>query len=115
MMVIFDGVWDPSPKLGPQRDPKPGVHNSGWVQSPGKEILSSDEAQNALEPYVTAVIKRFGTRPTDSNLGSVQRTDNPNTSAYGSVELAPEVKDARAAELMTKTFQWARAAEPINR
>ncbi len=23
MMVIFDGVWDPSPKLGPQRAPKP--------------------------------------------------------------------------------------------
>ncbi len=28
------------------------------------------------------------------------------------MELAPETKDARAAELMTKVFQWARAAEP---
>src|SRR3954447_15495012 len=36
MFVLFDSVWDPDPKLGKQREPKPGVHNSGWVQSPGK-------------------------------------------------------------------------------
>ncbi len=35
MFVIFDGVWHPLPKAGRQPDPKPGLHNSGWVQSPG--------------------------------------------------------------------------------
>lgn len=34
MLVFFDSCWDPDPKLGPQRPPTPGVHNSGWVQSP---------------------------------------------------------------------------------
>ena len=31
MFVIFDAVWDPFPRPGPQRAPKPHVHNSGWV------------------------------------------------------------------------------------
>ena len=39
MFVLFDGVWDPFPKTGTQPDPKPHVHNSGWAQSPGLEVL----------------------------------------------------------------------------
>src|SRR3954468_5580295 len=39
MFVLFDSVWDPNPKLGKQREPRPHVHNSGWVQSPGKKDL----------------------------------------------------------------------------
>ena len=35
----FDSCWDPFPKLGKQHDPIPGIHNSGWVQSPGAEEL----------------------------------------------------------------------------
>ncbi len=35
MFVLFDSCWDPHPALGKQRAPKPFVHNSGWVQSPG--------------------------------------------------------------------------------
>src|SRR6202000_2296009 len=32
IFVLFDSCWDPFPKTGLQRSPKPGVHNSGWVQ-----------------------------------------------------------------------------------
>ena len=39
MFVLFDSCWDPHPKLGKQPAPKPGLHNSGWVQSPGVEVL----------------------------------------------------------------------------
>src|SRR5688572_13165284 len=39
MFVLFDSVWDPNPKLGRQREPKQGLHNSGWVQSPGANDL----------------------------------------------------------------------------
>jgi len=34
MLVLFDSCWDPHPKLGKQRDPQPGIHNSGWLQKP---------------------------------------------------------------------------------
>ena len=40
MLVFFDDVWHPYPKLGKQPDPIPHIHNSGWVQSPGVEILT---------------------------------------------------------------------------
>src|SRR5579859_569631 len=33
IFVLFDSCWDPYPQLGKQRAPRPGVHNSGWVQS----------------------------------------------------------------------------------
>ena len=39
IFVLFDSCWDPDPKLGPQRPPIPGVHNSGWVQGPGMPAL----------------------------------------------------------------------------
>ena len=39
LFVLFDSCWDPYPQLGKQRDPRPGVHNSGWVQSPGAAAL----------------------------------------------------------------------------
>src|ERR1044071_1420896 len=34
IFVLFDSVWDPDPKPGKQRAPRPGVHNSGWMQRP---------------------------------------------------------------------------------
>src|ERR1700744_6654891 len=50
--VLFDSCWDPDPKLGKQRDPRPFVHNSGWVQSAGRERLSHPERFAELKPYV---------------------------------------------------------------
>jgi hypothetical protein len=59
MFVLFDSVWDPNPKLGNQRAPQPGVHNSGWVQSPGAADLKNPERQKLLEAYVRGVVGRF--------------------------------------------------------
>ena len=39
LFVLFDSCWEDNPHLGPQHPPIPGVHNSGWVQSPGKQRL----------------------------------------------------------------------------
>src|SRR5690348_3811733 len=33
LFVLLDSVWDPNPQLGRQREPKKGLHNSGWVQA----------------------------------------------------------------------------------
>ncbi|HEX5915975.1 MAG TPA: hypothetical protein VFY54_22950, partial [Rubrobacter sp.] len=59
VLVLFDGVWDPKPKPGKQREPRPHVHNSRWVQSPGAEILGDPGRHDELEPYVSGVIERF--------------------------------------------------------
>ena len=59
MLVFFDGVWHPKPKLGKQPDPIPYVHNSGWVQSPGTKLLRDTSAYGKLESYVKGIVKHF--------------------------------------------------------
>lgn len=59
MLVFFDSVWDPYPKSGRQPDPKPGVHNSGWVQCPGYEILNNPKCYNELQDYVQSIVSHF--------------------------------------------------------
>lgn len=110
MIVLFDGVWDPDPQAGPQRRPRTGVHNSGWVQSPGRVVLADNAKQDALEPYVTAVIKRYGQDERVLMWDLFNEPDNPNTNSYGPLEL--KNKDEAAARLTRKAFEWARKANP---
>lgn len=37
MFVFFDDCWNKEPKAGTQPVPKPGIHNSGWMQDPGQK------------------------------------------------------------------------------
>src|SRR5712664_413412 len=60
VLVLFDSVWDPDPKLGPQAPPRPGVHNSRWLQSPGAKALMDRAEQPRLEAYVRGVVGKFG-------------------------------------------------------
>lgn len=63
VFVLFDSCWDPHPKLGPQHPPIPGVHNSGWVEAPGAEVLSNPAEYPALEHYVKGVMGAFANDP----------------------------------------------------
>lgn len=64
MFVIFDDCWLAEPKAGKQPEPLPGVHNSGWLESPGlpqlKRYPTDAKLRQRLERYVTAVMTRFG-------------------------------------------------------
>src|ERR1043165_6541250 len=55
LLVFFDSCWDPDPKLGPQHPPIPGVHNSGWVQSPGRARLADTPNYPRLQAYVQEI------------------------------------------------------------
>src|SRR5712692_3658524 len=59
LFVIFDSCWDPLPHLGPQHPPIPGVHNSGWVQSPGAVALADANQVPRLKIYVQGIIGPF--------------------------------------------------------
>lgn len=111
MFVLFDAVWDPFPKAGLQRAPKPHVHNSGWVQSPGAEILASPERQDGLKPYVQDVVRHFRNDRRIHAWDLFNEPDNPNTSAYGTVELKNKAEVAR--QLLEKTFVWVREVRPV--
>jgi hypothetical protein len=112
MLVIFDGVWDPHPKSGQQRQPTPGVHNSGWVQSPGRDILGDEAKVAKLEAYVTDVIKTFGQDDRVLAWDLFNEPDNGNANSYGKVEFPVEEKDNVAARLVKLSFDWARKADP---
>ena len=109
LFVLFDSCWDPFPKSGPQRAPRPGVHNSGWVQSPGAERLDDRGYARVLHGYVTGVLGQF--RDDDRVLGwdLWNEPDNP-AHAYRDVERNDKLE--RAAELLPQVFRWARAVDP---
>ncbi|MDZ4657828.1 MAG: cellulase family glycosylhydrolase [Bythopirellula sp.] len=110
MFVIFDGVWDPDPKAGLQREPKPGVHNSGWVQSPGRAILEDENRVAELQPYVADLLKKYGNDKRVLVWDVFNEPDNPNAGSYGSREL--QNKDELAAKLVKLSFAWARQVDP---
>jgi len=110
VFVPFDSVWDPSPKAGKQRDPKPHVHNSGWVQAPGKEILLDPARVDQLEGYVKGVIGHFKNDRRIHAWDLVNEPDNQNASSYGKRE--PSNKPELALYLVRKAFEWAREIDP---
>ena len=110
MLVLFDSVWDPAPKLGKQRDPKPGVHNSGWLQSPGAAALQDPSQYPRLEAYVKGVVGKFANDKRVLAWDLWNEPDNTNGNSYGSQE--PKDKVALVLKLLPQTFAWARAAKP---
>lgn len=111
VFVLFDSCWDPNPKLGPQHPPIPGIHNSGWVQAPGKEILSDPAQYPRLKPYVQGVIGAFAKDPRVLAWDLWNEPDNENKSSYGNIELAN--KKEIVLRLLPQVFSWAREVHPI--
>lgn len=113
MLVLFDSVWDPHPKLGKQRAPRPGIHNSGWVQGPGAEALSSPAQHARLEAYVKGVVGAFARDERVLAWDVWNEPDNP-VSQYGNGKIVPENKLQLVEALLPKVFAWARAAKPMH-
>ena len=111
MLVIFDSCWDPNPHLGGQHAPIPGVHNSGWVQSPGRRALGDPAQYPRLEAYVKGVVGAFARDPRILAWDIWNEPDNLNASippyADGSAKL-----DA-VNVLLPRAFAWARSAHPV--
>jgi len=110
VFVLFDSCWDPFPELGKQRAPKPHVHNSGWVQSPGAEVLEDPAKQAALRDYVLGVVGRFRNDTRVHAWDVWNEPDNMNRPAY--VDKEPANKVDLVLPLLKKAFAWAREAKP---
>ena len=110
IFVLFDSCWDPFPKLGTQRAPRPGVHNSGWVQSPGAAALQDPAQYPRLKEYVVGVVGAFANDPRVLAWDLWNEPNNTNDRAYGSVE--PKKKTELVLALLPQVFDWARSANP---
>ncbi len=101
MPVLFDDCAFASrePYLGRQDEPVPGVHNSGWVPSPGLERVTDRSVWPGLEHYVKDIV---GTFAEDERIIVWDLYNEPGNSTMGEKSLP----------LVEATFVWAREAGP---
>lgn len=108
LLVLFDSCWDPNPRLGRQHPPTPGVHNSGWLQSPGARALQNRAEYPHLRAYVTGVVEAFGKDARVLGWDVWNEPDNTNIGSYESQE--PLDKLDLVLALLPQVFAWAREA-----
>ena len=108
ILVLFDSCWEPDPKLGPQHPPIPGVHNSGWVQSPGAKELADPSYEPKLEDYVKGIVGAFANDNRVLAWDIWNEPDNTNGERFNE----PKNKVELVAALLPKAFAWARSAHP---
>ena len=99
ILVIFDDCWNANPQTGRQPEPVPGVHNSGWLQSPGVATVNNPGCWLRLETYVRDVI---GTFRQDGRVLMWDLYNEPGNSEQAEQSLP----------LLCEVFKWARAVEP---
>ncbi len=85
------------PYPGRQDEPVPGVHNSGWVPSPGLKRVVDRAAWPDLERYVKDLVGRFGN---DRRVLIWDLYNEPGNSRMGEKSLP----------LVAAAFSWAREA-----
>ncbi|MHC4706384.1 MAG: glycoside hydrolase 5 family protein [Planctomycetota bacterium] len=88
------------PYLGPQDDPVPGVHNSGWVPSPGLKRVTDRSVWPDLERYVKDIVGAFGQDP---RVLIWDLYNEPGNSGMGPKSLP----------LVEAAFAWAREVHPV--
>jgi hypothetical protein len=87
------------PYLGKQDEPVPGVHNSGWVPSPGLKRVADRAAWSDLERYIKDLVGRFAN---DRRVLIWDLYNEPGNSGQGEKSLP----------LVAAAFGWAREARP---
>ncbi|WP_282161868.1 cellulase family glycosylhydrolase [Ulvibacterium marinum] len=111
MFVLLDDVWHPIPKLGKQPEPVPHVHNSGWVQAPGAEILGDTTRHDELKGYIKGVTRHFATDDRVLVWDVYNEPDNV-ASQPGRDSLEVKNKHDYSLALLKKVFQWTREVNP---
>ncbi len=104
IFVIFDDCWNPTYKAGKQPDPKPGVHNSGWLRDPGELLYEDSTLVDMLEVYVKDILTSFDG---DKRIVMWDLYNEPGNSHYGNKSLP----------LLKKVFEWGwevRPSQPLS-
>jgi len=117
LFVLFDDCWQRDPKPGKQPEPWPGVHNSGWVESPGLpqlERYSTDAAlRQRLETYVKAVLTLFRN---DARVSMWDLYNEPGGWWYARGAKPGEYERGQTKELclplLRDVYAWARSVGP---
>tara|TARA_B100001057_G_scaffold225816_1_gene226213 strand:+ start:1132 stop:2274 length:1143 start_codon:yes stop_codon:yes gene_type:complete len=114
LLVLLDDVWHPIPKLGKQPEPIPFVHNSGWVQAPGSEILGDSLRHGEVKNYIKGIISHFSRDERVIGWDLYNEPDNvaPPDPRYPGRGPEVEKKHIYSLSLLKKVFHWAREVNP---
>jgi hypothetical protein len=110
IFVLLDSFGDPYPEIGHQRQPKQGVRDSVWAQSPGAKGLVDPVQTEKVLSYVKEAVAAFSI---DKRILAWDVWNQPelvNGSIYGMTEPPNKVELVRT--LLPKIFQYARAGQP---
>ena len=99
LFVFFDDCWNTDPTPGPQPEPRPGVHNSGWVQSPGTAKVTDPSTWSVLEEYVRDILEAFSK---DQRVLMWDLYNEPGNNKL----------DTKSKPFLEQVFRWVREAEP---
>ena len=99
VFVIFDDCWNKEFSLSKQPEPRPGVHNSVWVQSPGSRVVTDPTGWGQLEEYVKDILDSFGS---DERILMWDLYNEPGNNKLEEASLG----------LVKSVFSWAREAGP---
>lgn len=112
MFVLFDAVWDPFPKPGKQPEPKHYVHNSGWVQCPGYDVLNDASQYDNLHQYVHGIVDHFKNDERVLIWDLFNEPDNMNLNSYKDTNYAKHKWELSMA-LLKKAIHWVREIDPV--
>ena len=110
IFVLFDSIGDPYPELGHQRQPKPGVRNSAWVQTPGSKGLTDPKQLQKALAYAEEVVAAFSIDKRVLAWDVWNDPGNTNEGRYGSFEPANKTELMRT--ILAQAFKYARAGNP---
>jgi hypothetical protein len=99
IFVFFDDCWNPVYASGKQPEPRPGIHNSGWVRDPGDILYQDTTLFVVLEAYTKDVMNRFSD---DSRILFWDLYNEPGNSGYMN----------KSMNLLSKVFRWGREVNP---
>lgn len=99
MFVFFDDCWNATYQAGVQPDPKPGIHNSGWVRDPGDLVFQDPKLMDTLKIYVQDVLKTFSK---DKRIILWDLYNEPGNNGL----------DNKSLPLLKNVFAWAREINP---
>ncbi len=98
IVVFFDDCWEATYQAGKQPNPKPGIHNSGWVRDPGDLLFEDSTLIIELEEYIKDILTTF---KIDERI-VMWDLYNESGSAYGEDSFP----------LLKQVFTWARDISP---
>lgn len=99
LMTFFtNGGTIKNPYLGPQPQPAPGIHNSTWMSSPGRDVVNNPEKWPVIEKYLKTVMNKY--KDDDRILAWCLYNEPENTKTFNTLPFLREV------------FKWAREVNP---